>query len=271
VPELPEVESIASALRENLLGRVCTSLWVRFPGVVEPSAAALRRAMVGRALTGIHRHGKYLVLTFGHPDDPSHVMLHLRMTGQVLLQAPTPDPHVHLDFDFEGLPVRYRDIRKFGRWTVVDHPERPTCLAHVGPDLLDIRFPAWHDAVSGRRAPIKTVLLDQRVAAGLGNIYADETLLRAGVHPLARPCDLPRQTLQDVLRRARVVLRLAIDHGGTTFLNFANVHGQPGGFRRKLRVYGRTGEPCRQCRTPIERTVVGGRSTHFCPRCQRLR
>ncbi len=283
MPELPEVESVARALRQNLLGRVCTGLRVRFPGVVEPSAAALRRAMVGRALLGVHRHGKYLVLTFvrpapgppqtvaDRPDDLTHVMLHLRMTGQVVLEARAPDPHVHLEFDFEGLPVRYRDVRKFGRWTVVDDAVHPTCLAHVGPDMLDIRFEAWHDAVAGRRAPFKAVLLDQGVAAGLGNIYADEALFRARVHPLERPCDLSRETLLAVLRAARAVLRLAIDHGGTTFLNFANFHGQPGGFRRKLRVYGRTGEPCRECETPIERIVVGGRSTHFCPRCQARR
>jgi formamidopyrimidine-DNA glycosylase len=281
VPELPEVESVARALRQNLLGRVCTGLRVHFAGVVEPSAAALRRAMVGRALREVHRHGKYLVLTFGRPapasprqavadrpDDFTHVMLHLRMTGQVVLEAHTADPHVHLEFDFEGLPVRYRDVRKFGRWTVVDDPRRPSCLAHVGPDMLDVRFQVWHDAVAGRRAPLKAVLLDQGVAAGIGNIYADEALFRARVHPLARPCDLSRDTLLAVLRAARAVLRLAIDHGGTTFLNFANFHGQPGGFRRKLRVYGRAGEPCRECTTPIERIVVGGRSTHFCPRCQ---
>jgi formamidopyrimidine-DNA glycosylase len=280
VPELPEVESVARALRQNLLGRVCTGLQVRFPGVVEPSAAALRRAMVGRTLRAVHRHGKYLVLTFARPaaalpravadcpDDLTHVMLHLRMTGQVVLEARSPDPHVHLEFDFEGLPVRYRDVRKFGRWTVVDDPLHPTCLAHVGPDVLDVHFDAWHDAVAGRRAPFKAVLLDQGVAAGLGNIYADETLFRARVHPLARPCDLSRPTLLRVLRSARAVLRLAIDHGGTTFLNFANFHGQPGGFRRKLRVYGRTGEPCRVCGAPIDRIVVAGRSTHYCPQCQ---
>jgi formamidopyrimidine-DNA glycosylase len=281
LPELPEVESVARALRQHLLGRACTGLRVRFPGVVEPSAAGLRRAMLGRVLQEVHRHGKYLILTFAkptpdglpqvaadRPDDLTHVMLHLRMTGQVVLEAPSRDPHVHLECDFEGLPVCYRDVRKFGRWTVVDDAHHPARLAHVGPDMLDIRFDAWHDAVASRRAPFKAVLLDQGVAAGLGNIYADEALFRAGVHPLARPCDLPRETLREVLRCARAVLRLAIDHGGTTFLNFANFHGQPGGFRRKLRVYGRTGEPCRECRAPIERIVVGGRSTHFCPRCQ---
>ena len=286
MPELPEVESVARALRATLIGRICTGLRVRFPGIAEPSAAALRRAMVGRRLRSVHRHGKYLVLTFERPGDAStsgtipraadrddgasHVMVHLRMTGQVLLGPPAPDPHVHLDLDFEGLAVHYRDIRKFGRWTVVDHPSRPTCLAHVGPDMLEVSRRLWIATVADRRAPLKAVLLDQGVAAGLGNIYADETLFRARVHPLARPCDLPPETLGAVFRAARAVLRLAIDHGGTTFLNFAGFHGQPGGFRRKLRVYGRTGEPCRVCQTPVCRIVVAGRSTHYCPRCQEV-
>lgn len=284
MPELPEVENVARALRAALVGRTCTGLRVRFPGIVEPSPAALRRAMLGRRLRSVHRHGKYMVLTFEDPadqttgsasavanrdDGASHVMLHLRMTGQVLLGASSADPHAHLDLDFAGLAVHYRDIRKFGRWTVVDHPRRPTCLAHVGPDMLEVTRRDWLDAVAGRRAPIKAVLLDQGVAAGLGNIYADEALFRARIHPLARPCELGPETLGAVLRAARAVLRLAIDHGGTTLLNFAGFHGQPGGFRRKLRVYGRTGEPCRACGTAISRIVVGGRSTHFCPRCQR--
>lgn len=284
MPELPEVESVARALRAALVGKVCTGVRVRFPGVVAPSPAALRRAMLGRQLQAVHRHGKYLILTFEQPDassqsrgtlvadrddGPSYVMLHLRMTGQVLLGSSAGDPHVHLELDFAGLAVHYRDIRKFGRWTVVDHPRWPACLHHVGPDMLDISRRAWIDAVADRRAPLKAVLLDQGVAAGLGNIYADEALFRARVHPLARPCDLSPDVLGAVWRAARAVLRLAIDHGGTTFMNFADFHGQPGNFRRKLRVYGRSGEPCRACGTAISRIVVAGRSTHFCPQCQR--
>jgi formamidopyrimidine-DNA glycosylase len=223
---------------------------------------------VGRVLHRVDRHGKYLVLTFDDPG-PARVMLHLRMTGQVfVLDGYRPDQHVHLSLDFEGLPVHYRDIRKFGRWTVVGADWRARELGHVGPDMLQVRFPAWHEAVRRRRAPVKAVLLDQGVAAGLGNIYVDEALFRAGVHPLTPPAALDRAALHAVLRAARGVLRLAIDHGGTTFLNFTDFHGQPGNFRRKLRVYGRTGEACRRCGTAIERLVVAGRSTHLCPRCQ---
>ncbi len=283
MPELPEVESVARALRLNLQDRVCTGLRVRFGGVLEPSARAVRQSVVGRPLHAVRRHGKYLVLEFGdgpQRDDPGgaagagaaglrRVMLHLRMTGQVfLLDGYRPDKHVHLTLDFDGRPVHYRDIRKFGRWRVVGPDWRTRELAHIGPDMLAVRFAQWHPVVARRRAPLKSVLLDQGTAAGLGNIYVDEALFRAGLHPLTRPADLPRETLQRVLRESKAVLRLAIRHGGTTFLNFTDFHGEPGNFRRKLRVYGRTGERCRRCGGTIARIVVGGRSAHFCPGCQ---
>jgi len=272
VPELPEVESVARALRLNLQGRRCTGLRVHFPGVLRPSPRAVRRAMVGRRLAGVQRHGKYLVLEFtdgGEAPFAARVMLHLRMTGQVfVLPDYAPDQHVHLTLDFAGQTVHYRDVRKFGRWSVVGPDWRTAELAHIGPDMLAVRFADWHARAARRRAPLKSVLLDQGVAAGLGNIYVDEALFRAGLHPLVRPADLDRAALQRVLREAKAVLRLAIRHGGTTFLNFTDFHGQPGNFRRKLRVYGRTGEPCRRCGQPIERMVIGGRSSHFCPACQ---
>lgn len=318
MPELPEVESVAQALRHCLLGRRLTGMRVRFGGVLEPSAAAVRRALVGRALSGVRRHGKYLRLEFteasiggknpggrersrGAPPrgEPRWLGIHLRMTGQLFADPGfRPDRHTHVVLDFDGLPVFYRDIRKFGRLTLLTpaapalrvaesapsyrvggaesdcaqalSPAREPAAAppHVGPDMLEIRFALWHDRVATRRAPIKVVLLDQRVASGLGNIYADEALHRARVHPLAPAATLDRRALRRLFDTARAVLRLAIKHGGTTYLNFVDFHGQPGNFRRKLRVYQRTGEPCTTCGTPITRAVVGGRSSHFCPRCQ---
>jgi formamidopyrimidine-DNA glycosylase len=136
--------------------------------------------------------------------------------------------------------------------------------------MMKVRFPEWHKRIGGRKAPIKALLLDQGIAAGLGNIYVDESLFLAGVHPEARPCDLDEDTLRDVLKRGKHVMRLAINHGGTTFLNFTNFYGKPGNFRRKLRVYGRGGEPCRDCGATLAKTVVGGRGTVFCPECQGL-
>ena len=299
MPELPEVENVARALRSGLQGRRLTGLKVRFAGVLGQSTRRTRSALLGKTLTGVHRHGKYLILTFTDDmQDPSrkagpggtkpaasaesvaasaaedtaaHLMIHLRMTGQILsLPGYIPDQHVHLVFDFDGLPVYYRDIRKFGRLVLVDHPTCPAATAHVGPDMLTVRFKPWHQALAGRTAPIKALLLDQGIAAGLGNIYVDESLFLAGVHPQARPVDLSRDQLHEVWRRAKQVLRLACKHGGTTFLNFANFNGRPGNYRRKLRVYGRRGEPCRDCGATLERVRVAGRSSVFCPVCQAL-
>ena len=270
MPELPEVESVGRELAAGLAGRRLTALSVRWGGVFEPSARAARAALVGRRLEDLHRHGKYLIARFAAPGAAdTHLMIHLRMTGQFLAQPGyAPDRHVHVTFDFDGEPVHFRDVRKFGRLTLVEHATAPQALAHVGPDMLTVRTADWLARVRGRGAPIKSVLLDQGVAAGLGNIYADESLFLAGVHPLALPRDLEEATLREVLRRAKQVLRLAIDHGGTTFLDFRNFHGQPGNFRRKLRVYGRAGEPCRDCGAAIERLVIGGRSSCWCPCCQ---
>jgi formamidopyrimidine-DNA glycosylase len=299
MPELPEVENVARALRECLVGRRLTGMVVRFGGVLEPSAAAVEDALVGWVLVRVRRQGKYLLLEFGEGDECREgdagyagtggrdvlahsvtiergcrlaVGLHLRMTGQIFVD-PTfiPDRHTHLVLDFDGLPVYYRDIRKFGRLALVEaDADGAFAVAppHVGPDMLEIGFAAWRGRVAGRRAPIKAVLLDQGVAAGIGNIYADETLFRARVHPLTPAASLADADLRRIFNTARAVMRLAIRHGGTTYLNFVDFRGQPGNFRRKLRVYQRDSEPCRDCGTALARLVVAGRASHFCPRCQ---
>ena len=270
MPELPEVENVGRALKQNLQGQTLERLQVNYAGVLGQSARATRKALVGKTLTDVHRHGKYLVLAFGAGIDAAYLMVHLRMTGQFfILEDYEPDQHVHLVFEFpDAPPVHYRDVRKFGRLTLVEDLRHPAAIAHIGPDMMTVRFREWLPRIAGRRAPIKSLLLDQGIAAGLGNIYVDESLFLAGVHPLTRPCDLDEEVLRDVLRRGKQVMRTAIDHGGTTFLNFTNFYGKPGNFRRKLRVYGRGGQPCRMCATTLERIVIGGRSSVFCPECQ---
>ncbi len=270
MPELPEVENVGRALRDCLTGKRLTGLKVSYPGVLGQSTATTRKALVDKTLDQVHRHGKYLILTFGKStDQPAHLMIHLRMTGQVfILPDYIPDKHVHVTFDFEGMDVHYRDIRKFGRLDLVDHGQYPEVIHHVGPDMLTVRFAQWHERIGHRSAPIKAMLLNQGIAAGLGNIYVDESLFLAGVHPLTRPCDLDKDTLKLVLKHAKRVLRLSINHGGTTFLNFTDFHGMPGNFRQKLRVYGRAGESCKKCGNVLESLRVAGRSSCYCPSCQ---
>ena len=270
VPELPEVENVAIALRKHLTGRILTDIKVKSSKVLGQCGTATRRALVGRALNGVHRHGKYLILNFSDGQRPdTHLMIHLRMTGQIfILDGYIPDKHVHLIFDFDGLPVHYRDIRKFGRLELVDDAVNPSAIAHVGPDMLLVRFKEWHQRIAHRRAPMKALLLDQGIAAGLGNIYVDESLFLAGVHPLTRPVDLSEEQLREILRRCKQVLRNSIKHGGTTFMNYTNFHGKPGNFKSKLRVYGRAGDNCSRCGEIIQGIRIAGRSSCFCPKCQ---
>ena len=204
MPELPEVENVAIALRLNLQGRRLTGLKVRFAGVLSQSPLRTRQVLLGKRLQKIHRHGKYLLLTFTDdstsdseslaadhaslvtdtnspqnrylpgsspaPDansEAAYLMIHLRMTGQIfILESYRPDKHVHLILDFEGMPVHYRDIRKFGRFTLVENGRQPRAIDHIGPDMLEVRFPVWCDRLKGRTASIKALLLDQRIAAG---------------------------------------------------------------------------------------------------------
>lgn len=272
MPELPEVENVARSLRHHLTGRRLTGLAAPWPGVLDQSLRATRRALVGKTLAGVHRRGKYMILTFvgASPADTAHLMIHLRMTGQVfVMDGYLPDRHVHVSFDFDGLPVHYRDVRKFGRLTLVEDALAPAALAHVGPDMLTVRWPEWRRRLGRRTAPIKAALLDQGVASGLGNIYVDECLFLAGVRPTTSVADLDDETLREVLRRAKQVLRLAVRHGGTTFLNFTDFYGKPGNFRRKLRVYGRAGQPCRSCGSELAKATVAGRTSVYCAACQR--
>ena len=152
MPELPEVENVARALKKNLAGRRLTGMKVGFAGVLGQSARVTRSALLGKTVTGVHRHGKYLILWFADDDGAAaYLMIHLRMTGQLfILDGYLPDKHVHLTFDFEGLPVHYRDIRKFGRLTLVDDGIRPAAIAHVGPDMMKVRFSEWKRRIGGR-------------------------------------------------------------------------------------------------------------------------
>ncbi len=270
MPELPEVENVALALRAHLTGRLLTGIKVKCSKVLGQCGTATRRALVGRTLEAVHRHGKYLILNFTDGKRPnSYLMIHLRMTGQIfILDSYIPDKHVHLIFYFDGFPVYYRDIRKFGRLELVDDPVKPTAIAHVGPDMLLVRFKQWHERIKNRKAPMKALLLDQGIAAGLGNIYVDESLFLAGIHPLTRPKDLTESQLREIFRRCKQVLRNSIKHGGTTFMNFTNFHGKPGNFKSRLMVYGRAGEDCARCGATITGIRVAGRSSCFCPDCQ---
>jgi len=276
MPELPEVETVRSQLEPVLRGRRVERVEIRDPRLVRPfDPADVERRLEGERIASVERRGKYLIVGF---ESGSVLLIHLRMTGS-LRHAPAgtlaPDPYrravVRLD---DSSDVAYRDVRRFGTWLLLDRDEIPTYLgARVGVEPLAPSFTAKRlgARLAGRRAPVKAALLDQRVVAGLGNIYADEALWRARVHPLRRAGEID----DDEVRRLHRAVRAALAHGiarqGATLRDYATPDGAAGSMQEEFKVYGRTGEPCPRCGTPIEKTRAAGRGTWYCPSCQRSR
>lgn len=272
MPELPEVETIKRSLAPRLLGRRILEISVRLPRMVEGvDPEELRRRLSGQVIGGLDRRGKHLLLELAAGD---RLAFHLRMTGRLLLRpAGHPEePHTHLVFLLsEGWELRYADLRKFGRLHYLPAGDPlPAPLADLGPEPLEDGFtPAVLEGIlAGRRGPIKAVLLDQRSVAGIGNIYADEILHRARLHP-ARPAgSLSSAEIARLHAAIRAVLEEAILSRGTTSRDYVDGEGRPGEYQERLLVYGRAGGACPSCGAEIRRMVLAGRGTHYCPICQ---
>ena len=280
MPELPEVEVVRRGVAAHVLGReiAATSTYgarVLRRHVLGPEDFAYR--LVGRVITEARRRGKYLWLVVG--DDA--LVVHLGMSGQLLLAPPgAPDPkHLHARFTFaptparEPLELRFVDQRTFGGLALVgmDAEGIPLPVSHIARDPFDAEFDALAVArrIVGRSSGIKRQLLDQTIVSGIGNIYADEALWRAQIHG-ERPGDrLTKPAVVRLLEHARTVMTDALGEGGTSFDSlYVNVNGESGYFSRSLAAYGRDGEPCRRCGTPIRRAHIMNRSSFFCPKCQ---
>jgi len=273
VPELPEVETVrrqlaatAGARWETVTARPCS--------LFRTPAAELARRLTGAELAGVERRGKVLVLRFGGEWD---LLVHLGMSGQVLLDPPArPAPgHRHLEAGLaDGRRLVFRDPRRFGFIRLARHAELAGLkeLANVGADPLEPFF-TWDRfaaALRGKAGAIKPLLTGQKAFAGIGNVYADEILHLAKVQPGRAVSDLTAVEQKDLYHAVRGVLAAAIEHGGTSFDDvYTDLYGRPGLYGAKLRVYGRDGEPCRACHTPLRLARGGGRSSVFCPRCQR--
>jgi formamidopyrimidine-DNA glycosylase len=264
MPELPEVEPIVRRLRPDLLGRTITAVQLRWPRHT-PDPALVRDRLPGRSVTALERRGKFVVMHLDPADLTA--LVHLGMSGRLTVARPgeEPDRHTHTILTWDnGYQLHFSDTRKFGRLYLVADPE--TVLGKLGPEPLSEGFtPDWlAQRLGRRRRVIKALLLDQTFLAGLGNIYADESLHRAGVDP-RRPADsLSPEEVTALHGGIRAVLTEAIRHQGTT-LDWVY---PDGGMQLRLRVYGRGGQPCPACGTPVERVVLGQRGTHFCPSCQ---
>ena len=268
MPELPEVETIRAELAPRLTGRSLVRVEILDPRLTRPiDLFEVAEELEGDTVVAVERRGKYLVLRL---ESGLALLVHLRMTGAFHFE-PTSHERAVLELD-DGTRLAYRDVRRFGTWLVLEDAELDPYLAGKnGPEPLGPRFTTeWLAAqLARRRAPVKAVLLDQRVVSGLGNIYADEALWRARVNPLRPAASLSREEVARVQRAIRAALRLGIARQGSTLSTYARPDGSAGSMQTEFRVYGRDGLPCTRCRTTIAKTRVGGRGTWYCPRCQR--
>jgi formamidopyrimidine-DNA glycosylase len=306
MPELPEVETVARGLRTHALGRRIAEVEVRRPRVIVGSPEGFRGAIKGRTISDVRRKGKVIALALDAPENgeaPSvsrrmqgealksacrpvkaevpdrtvrgearFLVMHLGMTGQVTVVPPeTPletHTHVVLALDDGREELRFRDVRGFGRLRVASREELERLLGSLGPDAQQVSEEEFLSAMRGRRGAIKSWLMNQRVLAGLGNIYADEVLHAARLHPLAQPGHVRPIAARRLYRAMRRILARAVACQGTSFRDYLDIEGRPGNYAMRLRVYQRSGERCLRCATRIRRIVIAGRSSHFCPRCQ---
>jgi formamidopyrimidine-DNA glycosylase len=274
MPELPEVETIRVGLEPHLVGRTFDEVEIDDPRLTRPfDRREVAAELVGERVRSLDRRGKYLVVRF---ESGRVLLIHLRMTGSLLLQRDetdgAADPYrravVKLD---NGSDVAYRDVRRFGTWLLLEPGELEPYLAErIGAEPLGRSLSARSlaDRIARRRAPLKALVLDQRLFAGVGNIYADEALWWARLHPLRPGNELTQEELGALVRSIRRALRLGIARQGATLRDYRAADGAEGSMQSEFRVYGREGEPCLRCGHAIEKTRVAGRGTWFCPGCQ---
>jgi formamidopyrimidine-DNA glycosylase len=274
MPELPEVETVVRTLAPHLVGQRIAAIRHLRSDIVEPRDTDLASLLKSRRVTAIARRGKKILIRL---DSDNTLCIHLGMTGRLTVEPSTEPikPHTHLIADLSDLKsqisnrqLRFRDPRRFGGiWWLCNGEPHDT---NLGPEPLTIRPTQLAQRLSKTRRAIKTALLDQRLIAGIGNIYADESLFHSGIHPTIPANHLNREQVFRLNRAIKLILRRAINHRGSSLRDYVDADGEEGGFQLLHRVYDRKGKPCVRCKTPIKRIVLGSRSTHFCPRCQRV-
>jgi formamidopyrimidine-DNA glycosylase len=275
MPELPEVETIRLALEPHVVGRTFERVEIHDPRLVRPfEPLAVAAELEGERVAALERRGKYLVVRF---ESCRVLLIHLRMTGSLrharrgeLGEDAYRRAVVNLD---DGSDVAYRDVRRFGTWHLLEPDEVDEYLGRrLGGEPLERTFTVKRlgERLSARRAPLKAALLDQRTVAGLGNIYVDEALWRARLHPLREAGTLDDDELRRLAKGIRESLRAGLARQGASLRDYATPDGSRGRAQERFRVYGRAGDPCARCGTPIDKIRVGGRGTWYCPSCQRL-
>jgi len=289
MPELPEVETVLRGLRARVLGRRLTEVVVHNALVIHGDAERFAEGVAHRRVEALRRKGKALAIELGAPDGDAaagrvigagsrgtpgacFLLVRLGMTGQLVVvpRAASLEPHTHVRIALEGgaEELRYTDARRFGRLRCCSPAELDGIFSRMGPDAPEISEAEFSRALRGRRGAIKGWLLNQQRLSGLGNIYADEALFAARIHPLAQPGRLRAPEARRLHRAVQKILKRAIELQGTSFRDYVDIEGRPGNFAPRLRVYQRSGAPCRRCGKTIRRLIIAGRGSHFCPGCQ---
>lgn len=271
MPELPEVETIRCGIEPFIKGRRVTQVIVRTPRLRWPVPADLASRLCGQTILAVERRAKYLLLR----TEVGTLLIHLGMSGflRVLQQPQMPSKHDHADIEFtDGICLRLNDVRRFGAllWLSGD-PNHHPLLSGLGPEPLSVALTGdyLYQRSRGRRLAVKPFIMDSKVVVGVGNIYASESLFRAGIDPVRAAGRISLVRYQRLAQAIRQVLQEAIAAGGTTLRDFSDQDGRPGYFAQQLQVYGRAGEPCSICGQPIVKLQLGQRSTYFCRQCQR--
>jgi formamidopyrimidine-DNA glycosylase len=276
MPELPEVETVARGLQREVAGRKILSVTLGRTDFID-DPGAMERELPGRTILGVKRYGKFLLLRLsatevtGNSAEDTALLVHLGMTG-ALMPRPMHEPqakhtHVMMLLD-DGRELRYIDPRRFGRMAFLAGEVLREELRRFGADPLEAGLEEFARRIQERRARIKALLLDQSVLRGVGNIYADESLWKAKIHPAALGAKLKTKQVAELHRALQEILRKAILLRGSSISDFLDAEGLPGDYQRHHRVYGREGKRCARCTTPIRRVIVAGRSSYFCPKCQ---
>ena len=282
MPELPEVETVARGLRRAILGRRIVSVTLGKTDFID-DPVALEQHLPGRLIEAVERYGKFMLLRLSAAASPGRIptngddataslLVHLGMTGQIV-PRPAAQPkekhtHVCLLLD-DGRELRYTDARRFGRIAYLTEKPLAEELLGFGADPLEVSEEEFASRICGRRARIKALLLNQSVLRGVGNIYTDESLWRAKIHPARRGAQLSKKQAGTLRRALQEILKKAIVMRGSSISDFLDAEGEPGDYQRRHRAYGREGKACLRCKSAIRRGIVAGRSSYFCPKCQR--
>jgi formamidopyrimidine-DNA glycosylase len=271
MPELPEVETTRRGIEPLVVQKVVDRVVIHNAGLRWPVSESLSEALPGQRLNGVSRRSKYLLFLFDHGT----LIIHLGMTGHLRLVAhgAARRKHDHVEISFtDGSVLLYNDSRRFGAmlWTI-DDPLQHQRLIDLGPEPLSPSFNAGdvHQLSRGRTIAVKPFLMDAHVVVGVGNIYANEALFRAGINPATPAGKISKAAYQRLVDAVKSILEEAIAAGGTTIRDFLDSQGRPGYFRQELRVYGRPGLPCVKCGTPVRQCKIGQRSTYYCEHCQK--